>query len=175
MTTRPQPPAGETLAGATDVPPLWWAGLAKRLERGMTEQDKAAEMVGRLHRVAEVSLADESLSLSDRRGYTADMSLKPLHQWILTLGWSVETSTHGSVYYTKNGERLRLSSHEVPTTAERADAAEAGRWSWDRCGYQIITSLQSLERCIKDLEAFEEQIEDDAAYRESMAPGRGNQ
>jgi hypothetical protein len=141
----------------------------------MTEHDKAEGMVGRLHRLAELSLADRSLSLSDRRGYTADLALKPLHQWILGRGWTVETSTHGSVYYTKDVERLRLSNHEVPTNHERADAAEVGRWSWDRCGYQIITSLQPLERCVEYLNGIEEQIADDAAYRESLTPGRGNQ
>ena len=140
----------------------------------MTEHDKATEMVDQLRWWAERSLARGSLSLSDRRGYTADLALKPLHERILSLGWTVETSTNGSVYYTKDVERLRLSNHEVPTTAERADAAEVGRWSWDRCGYQIITSLQSLERCVKELDAFEEQIEDDAACRESLTPGRGN-
>jgi hypothetical protein len=123
----------------------------------------ADQMVRRLWEAASQALANEKLTRQDRFGYEADMRLRPLHDRLVGLGWTVETSTHGSVYYTRSGERLRLSNHEVPWTAERQDAAEHGKWSWDRCGWQIITERQTVERCLEEIEEMEEAIADSAA------------
>ena len=122
----------------------------------------ADEMIRRLWATASQATTNETLTRQDRFGYEADMRLLPLHRHLVGLGWVVETSTHGSVYYTRGGERLRLSNHEVPRTAERANAAEHGRWSWDRCGWQIITERQSVERCLEEIEEMEEAIADSA-------------
>jgi hypothetical protein len=130
----------------------------------MDDATTAAEaMLRRLEAAASLALAGERLTRLDRFGYEADIRLLPLHQRLVGLGWNVETSTHGSVYYTRDGERLRLSNHEVPWSAERADAAEHGRWSWDRCGWQIITERQTVERCLAEIEEMEEAIADSAA------------
>jgi hypothetical protein len=123
----------------------------------------AEEMIRRLWAAASHAVTNETLTRQDRFGYEADMRLLPLHRHLVGLGWIVGTSTHGSVYYTRGGERLRLSNHEVPWSAERADAAEHGRWSWDRCGWQIITERQTVERCLAEIEEMEEAIADSAA------------
>jgi hypothetical protein len=123
----------------------------------------AEEMIRRLWAAASHAVTNERLTRQDRFGYEADMRLLPLHRHLVGLGWIVGTSTHGSVYYTRGGERLRLSNHEVPWSAERADAAEHGRWSWDRCGWQIITERQTVERCLAEIEEMEEAIADSAA------------
>jgi hypothetical protein len=123
----------------------------------------AEEMLRLIESAAGFSLTRGGLTRQDRFGYEADMRLRPLHERLVVLGWVVETSTHGSVYYSRDGERLRLSNHEVPRTAERADAAAHGRWSWDRCGWQIITERQTIERCMEEIEEMEEAIEDSAS------------
>lgn len=124
---------------------------------------RADVMIDRLEDAARVALAGERLTRQDRFGYESDMRLRPLHDRLVGLGWIVETSTHGSIYYTRGGERLRLSNHEVPWTAERGHAAEHGRWSWDRCGWQIITERQTVEQCLAEIEEMEEAIADSAA------------
>lgn len=123
----------------------------------MTPLQTAEAMLDRLAASAEFSLARESLDRHDRFGYEADARLRPLHERLLSLGWTVETSTHGSVYYSRDGERLRLSNHEVPSTAERDDATTNGRWTWTRCGWQIITT-KSLESCMREIAEMEEAI-----------------
>lgn len=120
----------------------------------------AASMVDRLWSEADVALRDDSLSRQDRAGYIADQRLKPLHQRLVGLGWIVETYTHGSVYYSRGAERLRLSNHEVPRTSEREDAARHGRWSWDRCGWQVITT-RSLDALHGEIDEIEEALAED--------------
>jgi hypothetical protein len=115
----------------------------------------AEEMLHRLSTAANHAIARETLSRQDRFGYEADARLLPIHRRLVSLGWAVETSTHGSVYYSRNGERLRLSNHEVPATAERDDAVANGKWSWSRCGYQITTERQTVENCLKDIDDIE--------------------
>lgn len=117
----------------------------------------AGQMVDRLWAEADVALRDDGLSRQDRAGYLADQRLKPLHERLAGLGWIVETHTHGSVYYSRGGERLRLSNHEVPRTSEREDAAKHGRWSWDRCGWQVITT-RSLDSLHEEIDEIEEAI-----------------
>jgi hypothetical protein len=123
----------------------------------MTPLQTAEAMLGRLAASAEFSLKHESLTRHDRFGYEADARMRPIHSHLVGLGWTVETSTQGSVYYSKNGERLRLSNHEVPSTVERDDATANGRWTWARCGWQVITT-KSLDSCIKDIAEIEEAI-----------------
>jgi len=118
-------------------------------------------MIRRLWTVASQAIADDGLSRQDRLGYEADMRLRPLHERLVALGWIVETSTHGSVYYSRGGERLRLSNHEVPWTAERQDASDNGRWSWHRSGYQIITERQSLDECMSEIDAIDCELRDE--------------
>jgi hypothetical protein len=123
----------------------------------MNPLQTAEAMLDRLASLAEFSLARESLARHDRFGYEADARMRPIHNHLVGLGWVVETSTHGSVYYSRDGERLRLSNHEVPSTAEREDATTNGRWTWTRCGWQIITT-KSFESCMKDISEMEEAI-----------------
>jgi hypothetical protein len=123
----------------------------------MTPEETAAAMIDRIAASADYSLQRESLDRQDRQGYLADQRLRPLHERLMSLGWQVETSTRGSVYYSRDGERLRLSNHEVPSTAERDDATTNGGWTWTRCGWQIITT-KSLESCMKDISEMEEAI-----------------
>lgn len=118
----------------------------------------ASQMVERLWADAEAAMRRDDLSRHDRFGYLADQRLKPLHERLVSLGWIVETHTNGSVYYSRGGERLRLSNHEVPRTAEREDAATRGRWSWDRCGWQIITATSSLDALHGEIDEIEEAI-----------------
>lgn len=77
----------------------------------MTETTNAAaaaeDMIRRLWVAASHAITSETLTRQDRRGYEADMRLMPLHRKLVSLGWIVETSTHGSVYYSKEGNRLR--------------------------------------------------------------------
>ncbi len=134
----------------------------------MTETTDAAaaaaeEMIRRLWAAASLAITNERLTRQDRFGYEADMRLLPLHRKLVGLGWIVETSTHGSVYYTRGCERLRLSNHEVPWTAERQDAADNGRWSWHSKGWQIITERQTVEQCLAEIDEMEEAIADSAA------------
>jgi len=117
----------------------------------------AEAMLDRLVASAEFSLSNESLTRHDRFGYESDARLRPIHSHLVGLGWTVETSTRCSVYYSKDGERLRLSNHEVPSTAEREDATANGRWTWTRCGWQVITT-KSLDSCIKEISEIEEAI-----------------
>jgi hypothetical protein len=130
----------------------------------MTETTDAAaaagEMIRRLWAAASAAITSEKLTRQDRFGYEADMRLLPLHRNLVGLGWIVETSTRGSVYYSKGGERLRLSNHEVPQTAERDHAAENGRWSWHRCGYQIITERQTVDQCLGEIDEIEAELSD---------------
>jgi hypothetical protein len=132
------------------------------IERGLIRAN-ADFMVRRLCEEANRAISAGGLTRQDRFGYEADMRLLPLHRHLVGLGWIVETSTEGSVYYTRDGERLRLSNHEVPWTSERGHAAEYGRWSWDRCGWQIITERQTVEKCMAEIEEMEEAIADSAA------------
>lgn len=120
----------------------------------MNAQQTAEEMLDRLTRSAEFSLASERLDRHDRFGYEADQRLRPLHDRLVGLGWLVETSTYGSVYYRRGDERLRLSNHEVPATAER----EASAWTWSRHGWQVITERQSLDACLAEIEEIEEEL-----------------
>jgi len=123
----------------------------------------AEEMIRRLWAAASHAITNETLTRQDRFGYEADMRLLLLHRRLVGLGWIVETSTHGSIYYARGGERLRLSNHEVPWTAERQDAADNGRWSWHRCGWQVITERHTVERCLAEIDEIEEAIADSAA------------
>lgn len=123
----------------------------------MNAQQTAEEMLDRLTRSAEFSLANERLDRHDRFGYEADQRLRPLHDRLVGLGWIVETSTRGSVYYSRSGERLRLSNHEVPTTAER----DAAQFTWARHGWQVITERSSLDACHREIDEIEEAIADE--------------
>jgi hypothetical protein len=125
----------------------------------MTALMNAEAMIDRLAAAAEFALNREALTRHDRFGYEADARLRPIHDHLTSRGWIVETSTRGSVYYSKNGERLRLSNHEVPSTAERDDATTNGRWTWTRCGWQIITTNR-LESCMKEIDEIEEAIDE---------------
>ena len=120
----------------------------------------AEEMIRQLWTAASHAITSESLTRHDRFGYEADMRLLPLHRALVGQGWVVETSTRGSIYYSKGGERLRLSNHEVPQTAERAHAAANGRWSWHRCGYQIITERQTVDQCLAEIDDIEAELGD---------------
>jgi hypothetical protein len=123
----------------------------------------AEEMIRRLWAAASQAITNKKLTRQDRFGYEADMRLMLLHRRLVGLGWIVETSTHGSVYYARGGERLRLSNHEVPWTVERQDAVENGGWSWHSKGWQIITERQTVEQCMKEIDEMEEAIADSAA------------
>lgn len=131
----------------------------------MTETTNAAaaaeEMIRRLWVAASHAITSETLTRQDRFGYEADMRLMPLHRKLVGLGWIVETSTHGSVYYSKEGSRLRLSNHEVPWSAERQAASDGGAWTWHRCGYQIITERQTVEQRLKEIDDIEWELSDD--------------
>jgi hypothetical protein len=131
----------------------------------MTETTNAAaaaeEMIRRLWVAASHAITRETLTRQDRFGYEADMRLMPLHRKLVGLGWIVETSTPGSVYYSKDGNRLRLSNHEVPWSAERQAASDCGGWTWHRCGYQIITERQTVEQCLKEIDDIEWELSDD--------------
>jgi len=120
----------------------------------MNAIDAAKEMLDRLAKSAAFSLQSKSVSLSDRRGYEADLRLRPLHDRLISLGWLVETSTQGSVYYSRGEERIRLSNHEVPMTAERNDAA----WTWARCGWKVTSSCGSLKSCMDEIDEIEEAV-----------------
>lgn len=61
------------------------------------------------------------------------------------------------VYYSRGGERLRLSNHEVPTTAEREDA----KFTWAKHGWQVITARSSLDACHREIDEMEEAIADE--------------
>jgi hypothetical protein len=140
---------------------------AKPEDDEMTETTDAAaaadEMIRRLWAAASHAITNDKLTRQDRFGYEADMRLMPLHRRLVGLGWIVETSTHGSVYYTRGGKRLRLSNHEVPWTVERQDAVERGGWSWHSKGWQIITERQTVEQCLEEIDEMEEAIADSAA------------
>jgi len=120
----------------------------------MDAMQQAEAMLDRLARSAEFSLQREQLDRHDRFGYEADQRLRPLHDRLVALGWIVETSTRGSVYYSRGVERLRLSNHEVLMTAER----EVSEWTWARCGWQVITERQSLDACLAEIEEMEEAL-----------------
>lgn len=120
----------------------------------MTPREDAEAMLDRITRSAEYSLARETLSRQDRFGYEADQRLRPLHDRLVGLGWTVETSTYGSIYYRRGGERLRLSNHEVPMTAEREESG----FTWARHGWQVITERQSLDACMAEIEEIEEAL-----------------
>lgn len=128
----------------------------------MTPQIAAEQMMDRLASTAEYALQRELLDRHERRGYQADLRLRPLHNRLIELGWVVQTHTNGSVYYTKGGERVRLSNHEVPSTAEREHAASSGGWTWHRHGWQIITAFGDSDKCFAEIAAIEEAIAEDA-------------
>ena len=132
------------------------------VERGLIRAN-ADFMVRRLCEEANRAISAGGLTRQDHFGYEADMRLLPLHRHLVGLGWIVETSTHGSVYYSRDGERLRLSNHEVPWTSERQDAVDHGGWSWHCKGWQIITERQTVEQCMAEIEEMEEAIADSAA------------
>ena len=120
----------------------------------MNARQSAEAMLDKLVKSAEFSLASSSLTRQDRFGYEADQRLRPLHDRLVGLGWIVETSTRGSVYYRKASERLRLSNHEVPMTAEREEA----RWTWAKNGWQVITERSSLDACMAEIDEIEEAL-----------------
>jgi hypothetical protein len=130
----------------------------------MTAPETAKQMIATLTNEAARELARTDLTLQDRRGYAADAKLAACHAAIVESGWTVEHSTHGSIYYTRPGndfhhrgqvQRLRLSNHEVPMTGER----EASGFTWAKHGYQITTSINSLERCLQDIADIGEDFE----------------
>lgn len=121
----------------------------------------ANEMLAQLDAAARYSLDRETLDRHDRFAFEADARLLPIHERLVSLGWMVETHTRGSVYYTKGGERLRLSNHEVPLTAEREYAASSGGWTWSRHGWQIITARQTLDACLAEIQEIEDDMADD--------------
>ena len=120
----------------------------------MNAMESAEVMLDKLVKSAEFSLASGNLPRQDRFGYEADQRLRPLHDRLVGLGWIVETSTRGSVYYQKAGERLRLSNHEVPLTAEREESG----WTWAKNGWQVITERMSLDACMAEIEEIEESL-----------------
>ena len=120
----------------------------------MNARQSAEAMLDKLVKSAEFSLASSSLTRQDRFGYEADQRLRPLHDRLVGLGWIVETSTRGSVYDSRDGERLRLSNHEVPTTAER----EGAQFTWARHGWQVITERSSLDACMAEIDEIEEAL-----------------
>lgn len=120
----------------------------------------AEAMLDRLASTASSALRldGDTMTRRDRFAWEGDQRLRPLHDRLVSLGWIVETSTHGSVYYTRGEHRLRLSNHEVPATSEREHAVAHGRWSWHRCGYQIISSGQAIERLLEEIDEIEEDV-----------------
>lgn len=126
----------------------------------MTPHAAAEEMLAKLDAAARYSLHRETLDRHDRFAFEADTRLLPIHDRLVALGWTVETHTHGSVYYTKGKERLRLSNHEVPSTAEREHAAAGGGWTWSKHGWQIITAHQTIDACMAEIDEIEEGIAD---------------
>ena len=120
----------------------------------MNARESAEVMLDKLAKSAEFSLASSNLSRQDRFGYEADQRLRPLHDRLVGLGWIVETSTRGSVYYLRAGERLRLSNHEVPMTAEREESG----WTWAKNGWQVITERSSLDACMAEIGEIEEAL-----------------
>lgn len=127
----------------------------------MTPHAAAEEMLAKLDAAARYSLHRETLDRHDRFAFEADARLLPIHERLVSLGWKVETHTNGSVYYTKGKERLRLSNHEVPSTAEREHAAASGGWTWSRHGWQIITARQTLDACLAEIDEIEEDMAND--------------
>ena len=126
----------------------------------MTPAVAAEAMLDRLLSSAEYSLGREQIDRHSRFGFEADARLRPIHDRLVALSWTVETHTHGSVYYTKGKERLRLSNHEVPSTAEREYAAAGGGWTWSKHGWQIITAHQTIDACMAEIDEIEEDIAD---------------
>lgn len=129
-----------------------------------TAATTAQEMIDRLAAIAAAELAGQGLAREARFGYEADAKLPACHAAIIASGWTVEHSTHGSVYYTRPGsdfrhrgqvQRMRLSNHEVPATAER----DGARFTWAKHGYQITTSINSLKQCLQDISDFGEDFE----------------
>jgi hypothetical protein len=73
----------------------------------------------------------------------AKLRMAEAHTRAVELGWKPESmTTSGSLYYTKNGHRLRISDHDVPETAERKHASNEGGFSWATDGQQVNTSLE---------------------------------
>ena len=120
----------------------------------MDAMQQAEAMLDKLVNSAEFSLASGNLPRQDRFGYEADQRLRPLHDHLVGLGWIVDNSTRGSVYYRKASERLRLSNHEVPLTAEREESG----WTWAKNGWQVITERMSLDACMAEIEEIEEAL-----------------
>lgn len=127
-------------------------------------KETAEQMIESLASDASRELARDGLTRQDRFGYEADLKLVDCHKAIVASGWAVEHSTHGSVYYTREGsdfvhngkpQRMRLSNHEVPSTAER----DAAGFTWARHGYQIITQGKSLQGLLQDIADFNEDFE----------------
>lgn len=123
----------------------------------------AESMLDRLAGQASAALNIDggAMSRQDRFAYEADLRLRPIHDRLVGLGWNVETSTHGSVYYTRDGHRLRLSNHDVPATSEREHAVAFGGWSWHKCGYQIVTQRLTLEALMQEVDDIEVDISDE--------------
>jgi hypothetical protein len=124
----------------------------------------AQEMIDIIAANAAKELAKQGLARHDRFGYEADARLPACHDAIVSSGWAVEHSTHGSVYYTRPGsefrhrgkiQRMRLSNHEVPVTSEREEVS----FTWAKHGYQITTSTSSLKQCLQDIADFNEDFE----------------
>ncbi|MBM4023014.1 MAG: hypothetical protein FJ284_12405 [Planctomycetes bacterium] len=123
----------------------------------MSPQAAAEKMLDQLAASAAHSLQHEQLDRHDRFGFEADARLRLVHDRLVAVDWTVETHTRGSVYYTKGGERLRLSNHEVPGTAEREHAASSGGWTWHRHGWQI-TTRSNLDACLAQIYEIEEAL-----------------
>lgn len=123
----------------------------------MNNQQEAEAMLDRLTVAARYAIGGEKLDRQERFWHESNLRLRPLHDRLVGLGWAVEASTHGSVYYQKGPERLRLSNHEVPSTPER----EQSKWTWARHGWQIVTACKSLEDCHKEIDEITEATGDD--------------
>jgi len=67
-------------------------------------------------------------------------------KWLRRLGFRRESRTSsGSTYYECGQSRVRLADHDVPMTAERCHAIEAGCWSWCTHGWNLRIDRPRME------------------------------
>lgn len=74
-----------------------------------------------------------------------------MHKLLLADGWKLEfASDSGSLYFARGGDRVRVSDHEVPETADREHAREHGGFSWSR-GRNIILPVDNMAAAVAAL------------------------
>lgn len=127
----------------------------RRLQREAYDSARAeacrpANVARRLSLAAELSKA---VAAEKRRQTLAAKAADPqeqtrawLMQWLRRLGFRREIRTgSGSAYYTCGECRVRLADHDVPWTAERQRAIDAGCWSWCTHGWSLRIDRGRME------------------------------